>query len=167
MRLGARWALGIGAVLIAIAAVSPGGADVLPINLNECSGSCIAPEIDDTAADEDDATADIVLSLLGGNEIKNANDARSDLVLDPDTLPAILVDGFPSPILSIAAQIPESPGVSPYAFFRDLVDIPLPIDPRTGLTAASLRLFTPSMIGQITLTDVLSDSRDLFRRRPR
>jgi hypothetical protein len=70
---------------------------------------------------------------------------------------------LPSPIASIAAETPESPGVSPYAFFEDVVDIPLPVDPRTGLAAASISLFAPSLIGRVTLTDVLSDSNELFK----
>jgi hypothetical protein len=74
---------------------------------------------------------------------------------------------LPSPIASIGAETPESPGVSPYAFFKEVVDIPLPIDPRTGLAAASIQLFTPSTIGRVTLTDVLSNSNELFKQPPR
>ena len=92
--------------------------------------------------------------------------ARPDLVFDPKALPPILVDGLPSPIASIGAETPESPGVSPYAFFTEVVDIPLPMDARTGLAAASVNLFAPSLIGRVTLTDVLSNSNDLFRLGP-
>ena len=98
---------------------------------------------------------------------KSADGARADLVLDSKALPPILVDGLPSPIASVGAETPESPGVSPYAFFKEVVDIPLPIDPRTGLAAASIQLFTPSTIGRVTLTDVLSNSNELFKPPPR
>ncbi len=86
-------------------------------------------------------------------------------MLDPKALPPVLVSGMPSPITAVAAQTPDDEGVSPYAFFAEVIEIPLPVDVRTGI-AASLRLFTPSMIGQQTLTDVLSDSRDLFKPLP-
>ncbi len=76
------------------------------------------------------------------------------------------MDGLPSPIASIGAETPESPGVSPYAFFKEVVDIPLPMDPRTGLAAASINLFAPSLIGRVTLTDVLSNSNALFKLGP-
>jgi hypothetical protein len=161
VRRGARWALGFGAALLAIAPVSGAGADVLPIALNECSASCLAPGIDDAAADEDASSADDTVSLFGGG-----GSARYDLVLDPRALPSILVDGLPSPIATMGADTPESPGVSPYAFFSGVIDILLPIDPRTGFTAAELRLFTPSIIGQVTITDVMSNSRDSLRGHP-
>jgi len=94
---------------------------------------------------------------------RNANGATPDLILDPRALPPILADGLPSPIASVGAQTLDSPGVSPYAFFKEVVDIPLPVDPRTVLTA-SLRYFNPSTIGRLTLTEVISNSNALFRR---
>jgi hypothetical protein len=166
VRRGARWALGFGAALLAIAPVSGAGADVLPIALNECSASCIAPGIDDAAADEDASAADDTVALFGSGGTNDADGARYDLVLDPRALPSILVDGLPSPIATMGADTPESPGVSPYAFFSGVIDILLPIDPRTGFTAAALRLFTPSIIGQVTITDVMSNSRDSLRGHP-
>ncbi|HEY3621785.1 MAG TPA: hypothetical protein VGL12_05210 [Roseiarcus sp.] len=162
MRRGARWALGIGASLIAMAAVSGACADVCSINLDECSGICIAPATDDVAAAEDESAADITLSLFGGGT-EDANDARPDLTLDAKALPPVLVGGLPSPIASAGAQAPDGRGISPYAFFEDIIDIQLPIDARTGLSAASILLFTPSLIGRLTLTDVLSNSNDLFK----
>jgi hypothetical protein len=165
VRRGARWALGAGAALIAIAAASRAGADVVPIDLNGCSASCLVPGVDDATADEEGSADDV--ALFGGRGIKSAGGARGDLVLDPKVVPPILVDGLPSPIASIGAETPKSPGVSPYAFFKEVVDIPLPIDPRTGLAAASIQLFTPSTIGRVTLTDVLSNSNELFKQPPR
>ena len=41
VRRGARWALGVGVALIAMAAGSSARADVRPINLDGCSGSCV------------------------------------------------------------------------------------------------------------------------------
>jgi hypothetical protein len=152
--------------LITIAALSGANADVVAIDLDQCSASCVAPGIDDAAVDEDDSAGDVTLSLFGSGATKDAN-ARPDLVFDPKALPPILVDGLPSPIVSVGAQTFESPGVSPYAFFKKVVDIPLPIDARTGLGAASIQLFSPSTIGRRTLTDVLSDSNELFKPLPR
>ncbi len=108
MRRGARWALGIGAALITIAALSGANADVVAIDLDQCSASCVAPGIDDAAADEDDSAGDVTLSLFGSGATKDAN-ARPDLVFDPKALPPILVDGLPSPIASVGAQTPEVP----------------------------------------------------------
>jgi hypothetical protein len=167
VRRGARWALGTGTALIAIAAAGRAGADVVPIDLDGCAASCLAPGISDGAADEDESANDMSMSLLGVGGTRNANGARPDLVLDPRDLPPILVEGLPSPIASIGADTPESAGVSPYAFFKELVDISLPVDPRTGLTAASLRYFNPSTIGRLTLTEVISNSNELFKQPPR
>jgi hypothetical protein len=160
VRRGARWALGVGAALITIAIVSSARADVVAIDLNPCSASCIAG-IDNGAADEDDPAGDdaVAMSHSGGAE---GAGARPDLVFDPKALPPILADGLPSPIAFIGAQTVESPGLSPYAFFKEVVDIPLPMDARTGLAAASINLFAPSLIGRLTLTDVLSNSNELF-----
>ncbi len=164
MRRGARLALGIGAALITMAAISSPRADVVAISLDQCSTSCVAG-IDDASADEDASAKDDAVSMShsGGSE---GADARPDLVFDPKVLPQILADGLPSPIASLGAQTPETPGVSPYAFFKEVVDIPLPMDPRTGLAAASINLFAPSLIGRLTLTDVLSNSNDLFKLGP-
>ena len=162
MRRGARGALGIGAALIAMAAISGARADVRSINLDGCSGICIASAGDDADAAEEESAADITLSLFSGGT-GDANVARPDLILDTKALPPVLVDGLPSPIAFLSADTPESPGVSPYAFFSEVVDIPLPVDPRTGISAASILLFAPALIGRVTLTDVLSDSNDLFK----
>jgi hypothetical protein len=165
VRRGARRALGVGAALITIATVSSARADVVAIDLNPCSESCVATGIEDAAADEDDSAGDDAVFMSGSGGSEGAN-VRPDLVFDAKALPPVLADGLPSPIASIGAQTIESPGVSPYAFFKEVVDIPLPMDPRTGLAAASINLFAPSLIGRLTLTDVLSNSNELFQLPP-
>jgi hypothetical protein len=163
VRRGARRALGVGAALITMAALSCARADIVEIDLDRCSASCIAG-IDDAAADEDVSANDDAVSMT--RSVSEGADGRPDLVFDPKALPPILVDGLPSPIASIGAETPDSPGLSPYAFFTEVVDIPLPMDARTGLAAASINLFAPSLIGRVTLTDVLSNSNDLFKLGP-
>jgi hypothetical protein len=160
VRRGARRALGVGAALITMAAISGARADVVAIDLDRCSASCIAGIDDPDVTANDDAVS---VSRGGGSADPDPPPA---LVFDPKALPPILVDGLPSPILSIGAETPESPGVSPYVFFKEVVDIALPMDARTGLAAASINLFAPSLIGRLTLTDVLSNSNDLFKLGP-
>jgi hypothetical protein len=163
VRRGAPSALGIGLALAAMAA-SGACAEVRSINLDVCSGTCIASN--DPAAAEDESASDITLSLFGGGETDDANDARPTLILDGRAMPTVLVSGLPSPIASAGAQTPDDFSASPYAFFADIIDIPLPVDARTGLSAVSILLFTPTLIGRVTLTDVLSNSNALFLRRP-
>lgn len=149
-----------------MAAIDGVCAEVRSIDPDECSASCLPFAIDDLAAAEDESAGDITLSLFGSRGTEGVNDAHPDLILDPKALPPVLVSGLPSPIAAVAAQTPDGEGVSPYAFFAEIIDIPLPVDARTGLSAASIRLFAPSLIGRVTLTDVLSDSRELFRPLP-
>ncbi|MGH6798978.1 MAG: hypothetical protein ACREDI_11430, partial [Roseiarcus sp.] len=82
MRRGARSALVVGAALAAMAAGSGAGADVRPINLDACSGSCLPPAIDDPAAAEEDAAANITLSLFGGGRTRDADDPNPTLIFD-------------------------------------------------------------------------------------
>jgi hypothetical protein len=164
VRRGAPSALGVGLALATMAA-SGACAEVRSINLDECSGTCIAS--DDPAAAEDESASDITLSQFGGGGTDDANDARPALTLDGRVMPAVLVSGLPSPIASAGAQAPDDFSASPYAFFADIIDIPLPVDALTGLSAASILLFTPTLIGRLTLTDVLSNSNALFLRAPR
>ncbi len=167
MRRGARWALGVGAALVAMAAVSGASSDVLSINLDECSASCVPPTSDEEAAAEAASAGDVILSLFGGGRGSgNAHDARPDLVLDPEAVPSVLVSGPPSPIVSMGAQAFDGPGASPFAFFEEVIDVPLSIDPQSGLASAALSLFAPSSIGRLTLTDVLSNSNELFKPLP-
>jgi hypothetical protein len=156
-----RWALGIGAALIAMAAVGGARAGVRFIDLDECSANCISSAAADAAAVEDES-ADVTLSQFGGGGTE-ASGARPDLILDPSGLPSVLVSGLPSPIASAGAQALDGPAVSPYAFFENIIDIPLSVDARSGLSGAALFLFAPSTIGRLTLTDLLSNSNELFK----
>ncbi len=165
MRPGALRALGVGLALAAVA-VSGACAEVRSLNLDDCSANCVAPAIDDLTAAEGESSANITLSLFGVGGTNDANDARPDLVFDPNALPTVLVDGLPSPMASADGRDPDGRGVSPYDFFEDVIDIPLPVDARTGLSAVSILLFTPSLIGRLTLTDVLSNSNAVFRPPP-
>jgi hypothetical protein len=159
---GARWALGVGAVLIAMAAVGGARADVRFIDLDECSANCIPSATDDPASAEDEPADDVTLSLFGGGATADRNNVHPDLIFDSAALPPVLVSGPQSPIASLVAQPFDGPGVSPYAFFEEVIDVPPSVDPRSGIAGAALSLFSPSLIGRLTLTDVLSNSRDLF-----
>jgi hypothetical protein len=151
--------------LIAMAAVGGACADVSFIDLDECQGTCIPSATDDAAAAEDASADEVTASLfVGGTD--DANNVRPDLIFDPSTLPPVLVCGLPSPIASVGAQAFDGPGISPYAFFGNVIDIPLSVDPRSGIAAAALFLFAPSSIGQLTVTDVLSNSNELFKPLP-
>lgn len=166
MRRVTRRALVVGLTLAGMA-VSEARADVRTINLDTCSGSCIAPATDDSATAESDAAADVTLSLFGGGGTDDPNDSRAALKLDGSAMPTVLISGLPSPIASAGAPVKEARGVSPYDFFEEVIDIPLPVDARNGISAASILLFAPSLIGRLTLTDVLSNSNALFGRRAR
>jgi hypothetical protein len=142
VRRGARWALGVGASLIAMAAISGACADVRFIDLDSCSTVCLPPTTDEAAVAEDDSAADIGLSLFGCGGAEGANDARADLILDPKALPPVLVSGLPSLIADLAAQTPDGQGVSPYAFFADVID-------SRSFTAVPLFLFIPPLTSQL------------------
>jgi hypothetical protein len=166
VRRGARLALNVGAALIAITAVSASRAEVVAIDLDPCLVGCVGSTIADAVDAENDSTLDDNPSVFGGGRIADSNDARPDLAFDGKDLPPILASGFPSPMAAAGGQAFDDSGVSPYAFFEDVIDIPPPIDARTGLSASSLLLFRPSLISRLTLTDVLSNSSDLFKRQP-
>jgi hypothetical protein len=153
VRRGARWALGVGASLIAMAAIGGACAEVRSIDLDNCSTACLPLVTDDAAAAEDESAGDITLSLFGGGGTEGADDARPDLIVDPKDLPPVLVSGLPSPIANVAAQTPDSQGVSPYAFFAEVIDVP-------HSTAVPFFLFTPSLTSQ--LRDFLWASNDFF-----
>jgi hypothetical protein len=158
VRRGEQWALDVGAALIAMAAVGGVRADVSFIDLDECHTSCIPSAIDDAAAAEDASADDITLSLFGGG-IDDANNVRPDLIFDSRALPPVLVSGLPSPIMSVGARALDDPGVSPYAFFEDVIDVPHSADAR-AFTAGPFFLFTPSLTSQ--LSDFLWASNDFF-----
>jgi hypothetical protein len=152
VRRGAQWALGVGGALIALAAAGGARADVLFIDLDECSATCIPFATDDAAVAEDASADYITVSLFGGGT-EDANNVRPDLILDPRALPPVLVSGLPSPIASAGAQAIDSPGVSPYAFFENIIDVPHSAD-------ASLFLSAPALTSQ--LSDFLWASYDFF-----
>jgi hypothetical protein len=165
VRRGAEWALGVGAALIAMAAVGVARADVRFVDLDECHAACIPSATDDAGVAEDASADDTTVSLFGGG-IGDANNVRPDLIFDPRALPPVLVSGLPSPMASAGAEAFDGPGVSPYAFYENIIDIPLSVGPRNGIAAAALFLFAPSSIGRLTLTDVLSNSNALFKPLP-
>ena len=137
-----------------MAAGSRARADVRSINLDECSGICIAAATDDAAAAEDDAAA-ITLSRFGGE----ADDPNSALIFDRKAVPASLADGLPSALASARAEAPGARGVSPYDFFADVIDVPDSDDAR-AFTAVAFFLFTPSPTSQ--LSNFLWASSDFF-----
>jgi hypothetical protein len=150
--------------LIAIAAGSGASAEVRPINSDGCSETCFSPAIHDTAAAENDAAANVTLSLFGGSD-DDADDPGPDLTLEPKAMPTVLVSGLPSPLASADVENPGARGPSPYDFFEDVISLPNEV--RTGFATASFFLFAPSLIGRLTVTDVLSTSNAFFGRRPR
>jgi hypothetical protein len=159
VRRGARWALGVGASLFAMAGMGGACAEVRSIDLDSCSTTCLPPTTDDAAAAEDESAGDITLSLLGAGRTESAADARPDLIFDPKALPPVLVGGLPSPIVDVAAQTLDSEGVSPYDFFAEVIDIPYSADAR-AFNAVSFFLSTPSLTGQ--LRDFLWASNEFF-----
>jgi hypothetical protein len=114
---------------------------------------------DNAAAAEDESAGDITLSLFGCGGTESANDARPDLIFDPKALPPVLVTGLPSPIADVAVRTPDGEGVSPYAFFAGVINIPHSADAR-AFNAVSFFLFTPSLTGQ--LSNFLWASNDYF-----
>jgi hypothetical protein len=155
VRRSAQWALGVGATLIAMAAVGGARADVVPIDVDKCSTSCVSPTSDDEAA----LAGDITLSLSGGGGAGDPSGLRPDLIFDPATVPAVLVGGPPSLVVSMGAQAFDGPGVSPYAFFETIIDVPHSADAR-AFTAVPFFLFTPSVTSQ--LSNFLWASNDFF-----
>lgn len=144
MRCGARWALGVGAALIATAAVCGARADVRFIDLEGCPGSCVPVAIGEQAVAGDDAAASITLSRFGGD----TDDPNSALIFDRKAVPAALADGLPSALASASAEAPGARGVSPYDFFADVIDVPRSADGR-AFTAVPFFLFTPSLASQL------------------
>jgi hypothetical protein len=140
VRRGAQWALGVGATLIAMAAVGGARADVVPIDVDECSTSCVSPTSDDEAA----LAGDITLS--GGGAAGDPSGLRPDLIFDSTALPLVLVSGLPSPIMSIGARALDDPGVSPYAFFETIIDAPHSADAQ-AFTAVPV---TPSLTSRLS-----------------
>jgi hypothetical protein len=139
-----RWALVVGVAVVAMAAGSGARADVRPINLDGCPGSCVPVAIGEQAVAEDDAAASITLSRFGGD----ADDPNSALIFDRKAVPAALADGLPSALASPSAEAPGARSVSPYDFFADVIDVPHSADAR-AFTAVPFFLFTPSLASQL------------------
>jgi hypothetical protein len=158
LRRAARWAFVVHAASAAIAAGSGARAEVLTIDLDRCPAGCVAAAIDDPSAAKNDAAAKTTLSRSGG-QTGHPNDPSPALVFDRKTTPAVLARGLPSPLASADGA---SDGISPYDYFEDVIDIPLPAEARAEFAAASLFLFAPSLLGRLTLTDVLSAGNALF-----
>jgi hypothetical protein len=152
VRRGAQWVLGVGATLIAMAAVGGARADVVPIDVDTCFTSCVSPTSDDEAA----LAGDVTLSLSGGGGTGDPSRLRPDLILDSRALPPVLVSGLPAPIMSVDARALDDSGVSPYAFFEDVIDVPHSADAPafTGIA------FTPSLTSK--LSAFLWASNDFF-----
>ena len=139
-----------------MAAMGGAYAEVSAIDLDECSAACLPAAADDAVAANDDPTADITLSLPGGGGTEGASGARPDLIFNPKALPPVLASGLPSPIADVAAQTPDSEGVSPYAFFAEVIDVPHSADAQAFTTVS----VTPSLTSR--LRDFLWASNDFF-----
>jgi hypothetical protein len=161
VRPDARWSLGVGLAL-AVMSVSGACAEARSINLDECSETCVAPATNDSATDEDDAGASIILSRFG----RGADDPNFALIFDRKAMPAALADGLPSALASASAEVPAALGVSPYDFFADIIDVPHSADARE-FAAASFFLLTPSLTSQLVWAsnDFFGPSGDIASRR--
>ncbi len=135
-----------------MAAGSGARADLRPINLDGCSGSCVPVAIGEQAAAEDDAAASITPFRFGGD----ADDPNSALIFDRKAVPAALADGLPSALASASVEAPEAGGFSPYDFFADVIDVPYAAEAQ-ALTAVP---FTRSLTSR--LGDFLWASNDFF-----
>jgi hypothetical protein len=149
VRRHAQWALGVGAAVVATAAVGGARADVRFIDLDGCPASCVTVAIGEQAVAEDDAAASITLSRFGGD----ADDPNSALIFNRKAVPPALADGLPSALASASAEAPGARGVSPYDFFADVIDVPHSAD-------APFFLFTSALTSQ--LSDFLWASNDFF-----
>jgi hypothetical protein len=152
VRRGARWALDLGATLVAMATANAACADVIPIDLDECSPSCLSPTNDAEAA----LAGGVTLYLPGGGPAGHPSGLRPDLIFDPDSLPSFLVRGPPSAIASVDAGVFDGPGGSPYAFFETIIEVPHSAD---APALAAVRL-TRSVTSR--LTNFLWASNDFF-----
>jgi hypothetical protein len=135
VRRSTRLALGVGVALITIAAVGSARADVVAIDLDPCSTSCMATGIEDP----DDPAGDDAVAMSRSSGAGDPSGLRHDLIFDSRALPPVLASGLPSPIMSVGARALDDPGVSPYAFFEDVIDVSHSADSR-AFTAVPSRL---------------------------
>jgi hypothetical protein len=154
LRHGARSTLVAGAALAAMALASFARADARTINLGLCSGSCVAPAIDDPPPAKTRAAARITLSRSRAGRTDHPNEPSPALVFERRAAPAVLAGGLPSPLSSASAE--ASRAVAPYDYFGDVADIPLPAGAWAEFAAASFFLFAPSFLDRLTFTDSLS-----------
>jgi hypothetical protein len=152
VRRDARWALGLGATLVAMATASAAYADVVPIDLDECSIGCVSPMSDAEGA----SAGGVALYLPGGGRARDPSGLRPDLIFDPDNLPSFLVQGPPSAIASVEAGIFDGPGGSPYDFFETIIDVPHSADGPAFAAVSSTRSLTSR------LSNFLWASNDFF-----
>jgi hypothetical protein len=146
---GARRAFCLGATLVAVAMASAACADVVPIDLHECSPSCVSPTNDAEAA----LAGDVTLYLPGGGRAGGPSGLRPDLIFDPENVPWFLA---PSAIASVDAGVLDGPGVSPYVFFETIIEVPHSAD---APAVAAVRL-TRSLTSR--LSNLLWASNDFF-----
>jgi hypothetical protein len=154
LRRGARSTLVVGAALAAMALGCAARADARMINLGACFGSCAAPAIDDPPAANNHPAAKITLSRPDAGRTDGPKAPSSALVFDRPATPTVLASGLPSPLSSADAQTPR--WVSPYDYFEDVIDIPLPAGAWAQFAAASFFFFAPSFLDRLTFTDGLS-----------
>ena len=156
-----RWALVVGAALAAAMALgSAARAHVRTINLDGCSAGCLAPPTDDPPVAKGGAASKITLSRSGGGAA-HPNEPSPALVFDRRSTPAGLTSGLPSPLATADAVLG---GVTPYDYFEDVIDIPLSAEARAEFAAVPFFLFAPSLLGRLSLTDVLSAGSAFFGR---
>ena len=125
-------------------------ADARTVNLGLCPGACLAPAIDDSPAAKTHAAARITLSRSRAGRTDHPNEPSPALVFERRTPPAVLAGGSPS------ASVDAPAGVTPYDYFEDVADIPLPAGAWAEFAAASFFLFAPSLLDRLTFTDGLS-----------
>ena len=155
-----RWALVVGAAMAAVALGSAARAHVRTIDLDGCSAGCLAPPIDDPPATKGGAASKITLSRSGGGAA-HPNEPSPALVFDRRTATTGLPSELPSPLAAADAVLG---GVTPYDYFEDVIDIPLSAEARAEFAAVPFFLFAPSLLGRLTLTDVLSAGGAFFGR---
>jgi hypothetical protein len=147
VRRGVRWALGLGAMLVAVATASAAWADIVPIDLDECSPSCVS---------RTNSADGVTMVLPGGGRAGDPSGLRPDLVFDPDKLPSFLVEGPPSAIATVEAGVFDDLDVSPYAFFETIIEVPHSADAPALAAVRLTRSFTSR------LSSLLWASNDFF-----
>jgi hypothetical protein len=153
VRRGARRALGIGAALVVLAA-SGARAEVRPI----CSSGCVSVTLDNADSEQDGADATLSMTLIGGGRTRgDGNPELPPLLFDREAVPTVLASG-------LASALTPSRGLastSPYVDFERLLKHPNQIDAPAEI-ARALFLSVPSLVGELTFGDILSDGAAYF-----